>query len=356
MSTLAPTYPRSKASEPVAVSLGEQNSKSEEYVKCLFENYQSVSGTWSHGDIRRFLLDYLLPKHGYPLFAPDEVVNAALSELQLNHTADGVSWVEFKSYFLYLHQDPVADLFAAVSFLIPVQALVTNAIVITGLALDVDYTRDNIFFLLEPFGPVNKLYLQKDLGQALAILHALSTDAVETLNGAQFCARAIHVQKYEASISFPLLEAGKPKLHPWLSYSTSIFAKASVYIENFDKEHGFSTSVAAFDAKYGISETAKYAVDKTVEAAGKVDESLGISKTIAKTNEEFKISENVHKATGAVLSLPAVQSGLSFFSSFAASVSSTLHDINDDTKGKILEEKAKQPDQTPQPGSLPLSQ
>ena len=47
-------------------------------------------------DLRRFMMDYLLPRNQFPPFAPDAVVAAALTELQLNHSGDSISWIEFK--------------------------------------------------------------------------------------------------------------------------------------------------------------------------------------------------------------------------------------------------------------------
>ena len=73
---------------------------------------------------------------GMPAFVADQVVHAAVKEIQLTG-GTVISWVEFKSFFLYLHQQPFNDLLLALLTVIPVAELNARALHVSQLPTDI---------------------------------------------------------------------------------------------------------------------------------------------------------------------------------------------------------------------------
>jgi len=62
-------------------------------------------------DIRKLLFD-ILKANKYPLIVPDEILHCAMRELCLNdNNKTSISWIEFKSYFVFLQEKPLLELF-----------------------------------------------------------------------------------------------------------------------------------------------------------------------------------------------------------------------------------------------------
>jgi hypothetical protein len=101
----------------------------------LFDKYASSDDAWQLQDVRYFLIDFL-PAMGMPAFVADQVVHAAVKEIQLTG-GTVISWVEFKSFFLYLHQQPFNDLLLALLTVIPVAELNARALHVSQLPTDI---------------------------------------------------------------------------------------------------------------------------------------------------------------------------------------------------------------------------
>ena len=64
-------------------------------------------------DIRKLLLD-ILSAYEFPLVVPDEAINEVYNEICSNNERN-ISYVEFKTFFVFLHDDPLGKLFAIIT-------------------------------------------------------------------------------------------------------------------------------------------------------------------------------------------------------------------------------------------------
>eukprot|EP01084_Bolivina_argentea_P132562 233943_1 len=88
-----------------------QSSFDEQNAKKLFEFYTLDKNTQrlQPPDVRKLLLD-VLQSLEWPLVVPDESLNNVLHELCLNDEGS-ISWIEFKSFFVFLQDKPLYKLF-----------------------------------------------------------------------------------------------------------------------------------------------------------------------------------------------------------------------------------------------------
>merc|ERR1719445_518888 len=85
-------------------------SFNEQQAKQLFSLYALDQKTQrlQPPDVRKLLLD-ILGASDWPLVVPDESLDAVLHDLCLNDEGS-ISWIEFKSFFVFLHDRPLAKL------------------------------------------------------------------------------------------------------------------------------------------------------------------------------------------------------------------------------------------------------
>jgi len=98
-----------------AVKFLEQNYKekfNEEKAKQLFSLYKvdEKDDKLQPPDIRKLLFD-LLEARKFPLIVLDESLDEVINELCLDNKEGAISWVEFKSFFLFLEDTPLIKLF-----------------------------------------------------------------------------------------------------------------------------------------------------------------------------------------------------------------------------------------------------
>merc|ERR1719461_658000 len=87
----------------------------EKSAKQLFEYYTLDKNTQrlQPPDVRKLLLD-ILSASEWPLVVPDESLDAVLSELCLNDEGS-ISWIEFKSFFVFLQDKPIQKIFEIIT-------------------------------------------------------------------------------------------------------------------------------------------------------------------------------------------------------------------------------------------------
>jgi len=92
-----------------------QTSFDETSAKQLFEYYTLDKNTQrlQPPDVRKLLLDILFASE-WPLVVPDESLEAVLQELCLNDEGS-ISWIEFKSFFVFLQDRPLTKLFEIIT-------------------------------------------------------------------------------------------------------------------------------------------------------------------------------------------------------------------------------------------------
>lgn len=78
-------------------------------VQPLFKYYSLDGERLQPQDLRKLLLD-ILCAYDFPQIVPDESLNEVLNEICLNDEGN-ISFVEFKTFFVFLHDDPLGKLF-----------------------------------------------------------------------------------------------------------------------------------------------------------------------------------------------------------------------------------------------------
>lgn len=78
-------------------------------VEPLFKYYSLDGERLQPQDLRKLLLD-ILAAYDFPQVVPDESLNEVLNEICLNDEGN-ISFVEFKTFFVFLHDDPLGKLF-----------------------------------------------------------------------------------------------------------------------------------------------------------------------------------------------------------------------------------------------------
>eukprot|EP01083_Nonionella_stella_P043352 116941_1 len=92
-----------------------QSAFDEQNAKKLFEYYTLDKNTQrlQPPDVRKLLLD-ILSASEWPLVVPVESLDAILHELCLNDEGS-ISWIEFKSFFVFLQDKPLIKLFEIIT-------------------------------------------------------------------------------------------------------------------------------------------------------------------------------------------------------------------------------------------------
>eukprot|EP00485_Elphidium_margaritaceum_P003659 CAMPEP_0202702872 /NCGR_PEP_ID=MMETSP1385-20130828/15792_1 /ASSEMBLY_ACC=CAM_ASM_000861 /TAXON_ID=933848 /ORGANISM="Elphidium margaritaceum" /LENGTH=479 /DNA_ID=CAMNT_0049360609 /DNA_START=67 /DNA_END=1506 /DNA_ORIENTATION=+ len=101
----------------------------EQSAKSLFEFYTLDKQTQrlQPPDVRKLLLD-LLAAYEWPLVVPDESLDAVFHELCLNDEGS-ISWIEFKSFFVFLQDKPLTKLLEIVTKMFSKQQLCLSRLI-----------------------------------------------------------------------------------------------------------------------------------------------------------------------------------------------------------------------------------
>jgi len=88
---------------------GDKDPTDDNNVEPLFKYYSLDGERLQPQDLRKLLLD-ILAAYDFPQVVPDESLNEVLNEICLNDEGN-ISFVEFKTFFVFLHDDPLGKLF-----------------------------------------------------------------------------------------------------------------------------------------------------------------------------------------------------------------------------------------------------
>ncbi len=144
--------------------------------KRLFETYSTLDVSsnvlvLTRHHLRLLLLALFAASREYPPFAVDEAVTAVLNEIQLQRVGRSVSWIEFKSYCLYLHQTPLADLVhVAVAASPAPDAMRTRALYVERLPVDLEYAANDVVQWASVAGQMERIFWHQPTGQAVVLL------------------------------------------------------------------------------------------------------------------------------------------------------------------------------------------
>lgn len=316
---------------------------SEDHGRVIFERYDaSGSDTWSKADIRAFLLD-VQEAFDSPRVVPNEAIEGAVKEIKLDvDSQDTVTWVEFKSYILYLQSKPLHRLHEIVDDQVPSEA-VQNAVVVAGLASVA--TLESVLAEVSKAGPIAYAYfIGEPSPQVLVAFRTVEAQqAAVAMNGLVINGKKSAVHTLEEAKQFPLLVYKK-------DISAVSRGLASVYL-----------TAGSVDDKLKISQTVKSASSAVSAKAGQISQDLKlkekyenvsnqVSMATKSVDEKYKVSEKTSAATAKVsavarkvAAVPAVQQVTNAFGSLFNVVSNKLGAIRDETKEVIDEEEAKKP-------------
>jgi hypothetical protein len=295
-------------------------------------------------DVRLFLLSLLSACNQAP-FVSDEVVSAVISEIQLNRVSDAISWVEFKSFCLYLHQTPLADLLAVATAAAPIDTLRARALYCGPLPIDIEYKAEHVLEWAQAAGQVERLYFYGPTGQAVVLFTHVDqiANALQTLNGSSFLGSSVTVQPYANQI-FPDLAPPKHKLGPLADRAATLLAKGLVLASETDDQYHITQRLKEVDQEYKITDTASQAVKSTSAAIHDIDQKFAISHTVTSTaaalDEQYKISEKASAAKEAVLANPLVQSSVAALSGWGKSFTSSFSMFSSETQDRANEIKS----------------
>eukprot|EP00455_Lapot_gusevi_P025591 TRINITY_DN2698_c0_g1_i1.p1 TRINITY_DN2698_c0_g1~~TRINITY_DN2698_c0_g1_i1.p1 ORF type:complete len:356 (+),score=89.57 TRINITY_DN2698_c0_g1_i1:64-1131(+) len=327
-----------------------QSPPTEKSIREVFERHSSGNNEWTPADLRSFLME-LQRAFGYPPFVPDDAVSSALAEMQLNQAAGNLSWVEFKSFFLYLHQEPFQDLHRVASASISVEELRTRSVMITNLPTEGDLDTDGLVDLLSGAGQVTKIYLSQQTGQAVGVFAEHETvAAAAALSGRTFSGRELTIEPY-LNQPFPAHPDASRRVSPIISSISSVLAKGVIMVQSFEQKHQITEKVKSFDEEHKITETITSVGLAGVAAVKGIDEKYQVTSTISskarEVDERFNITQRVEQAKQSAMQIPTVQRGLSLLGSMASKFSLGVSELKEDTLKKV---RAQSGSDAPAPG------
>jgi len=309
---------------------------------------------------------------GTPRVVPEEALQEALKELQLNIDAPpGVTWVEFKSYLLFLQQAPLQTLHETVSKVVQPHSL-HCAVLLSSLPTQSDH--ESIFRHFSPCGRVARVWLFDDAnspgsaGPQALVVFADAAGAIEAVKlcGSNLAGRPIAVEPYRGQ-EFPTCHLTRKP-----SAVSAAVAKVYVGAKRLDEQAKISATVwqgvdsagtrlTAFVEEHKVKEKLKAASDSTNEQLKKADASLGVSQNLSAINEKFQLTGKAHRAReeakkvgDKVMSNRHVQAVSTFFSSVAGRVQQSLNEFVEDTRLAIADEQLRRRSESA-PASAPPS-
>lgn len=321
----------------------------EEQARAIFNRYDSNNKSqWNIHDLRLFLFDLRESFHEARVI-PDEVLIDVLKELQLK--LDGqdqpcVTWMDFKSYLMYLQQKPFHTINNTVDAIVPAEALL-HAVHVTSLPRDV--TRDHLLAIFTACGPVTRCFVNQDIApEALVCFYqADGATAALQLNGTQILSVPIKVKPYDRKLDFPhLLFKRKP------SALANNLAKVVITAQQVDERLHISDAVNKgaivvnqFVEDHKIKEKVKDLSERTSEKIKQVDDRLKISETVHNVDQRYQISETAQRAASVVLSNTHVQKATSALLDLTSRLGQRLTELKEDTNAVVAEQQAKKQQQ-----------
>ncbi|SPQ99206.1 EF-hand domain-containing protein [Plasmodiophora brassicae] len=246
------------------------------------------SDTWDQEDLRRFLVELRVAFDCEPV-VPDECVEAALRELQLDANEQGrISKMEWKSFFLYLLDSPLVHLESTAFRSLPrttggplFPPDHTVVVTITSDNNVSSITKSSLQSALkQSAGEPASSFQFAQCGNTIAALAVFETPgSVENvlqkkLDGIDV--DRVVLSRYESGSVFPSWAV--PATSSPSNKNPGLVAKALASTVLFGTL--VTSQAKALDERMGISTTAKSAINATTKAVTETDEKLGISRSV----------------------------------------------------------------------------
>eukprot|EP01083_Nonionella_stella_P015845 44348_1 len=371
---------------------------SEIEARTLFDRYSENKESLSRPELVRLLMD-VQQAFGFPPCVPNESTDTVLSELVLNVESSGsVSWIEFKSFCVYLQQSPIQHLHDQVISVFSLRdlnhaVLVSFSTMVTGPGAadvegansvpDTDSVREVLSAEFGEEGEVNQVFVHfhaehKVVEAMIVFEREESIDKALAKNGAAV------VQGFECRVirydcqRFP--SSRVPGKH---SKAASVIAKGVLAAKVFDSKHNvtgkvsdvgqaMSSSIKNLDESMRISETAQNIGHVVSQGAKDFNEkhqlSVRASQTASQINQSLHISETagivgegVRSSVAAFKQTSVFQSGWGMLRSLSTSVSAAVSEMGTavtDVKEETMEIVDSQAPRSPvgsEPGSSPVA-
>jgi len=361
-----PQKNENKEKEINPIKFLEQNFKekfNEEKAKQLFNLYKvdEKDDKLQPPDIRKLLLD-LLEARKYPLIVPDESLDEVINELCLDNKEGAISWVEFKSFFLFLEDTPLIKLFQLTTRIFDQQNIDNcRHITLTPLQsidepnFDRQLYKDVIIKLLPEATNVFIYFLGGGSLLALVLgtfkdqlIQIIKQDNIN-INNILYAAEIRSFDKLK-DIFPPIQRSGGVK-----SKVARKIADTYVVAKNWDEQNlkigkkmndltkKMKESAKEMDDKYKIQEKMNHISKSVVESVKDFDEKHQISRRLSakakNIDEQYKISQKVHETFDNIKKNEKVQSVSVKVSKMVADSKQALDDITKETSQLVSEKE-----------------
>lgn len=319
----------------------------EEETKTLFEAFVTGSSEWIGREELRDLLTVLMVCFDLPPFAPDECLDRVIQELQIDaERPDKVSWQDFKSYFVYLVQKPLAQLHKVSMEALSEKGIqgFDNAVFVSGIPFEVStesFTEQ--FQNITGHGSISCAFLapsKNTTNTAVVFLNDKPSrqSAIEASPSTLF-EHQIHIEPYLQQ-RFPEIARapnGAVKAIASILASTAKFGKSAG--STIDNKFHMSKALQNFDEQHQISWTAARIGRDTSEAISDFDRRLKISQTLKGLGSHADEKLGLSQKWEGFMSNANVQSSLNVWGSFVSSVSDSISQIRLETSNILNEGK-----------------
>jgi len=345
---------------------------------CLGKDTNELNPT----DVRYLLFDLLravnesnIIKNNikYPLFVPDECLNIVFKELCLQDKQT-ISWIEFKSFFVFLQDKPLFKLFQLITGLYELNEF-NNAKLISIVKKPFNDQNDtyknsdelqNKEYSIEIWQGIIKnnvlptcknVYVYKNASFDITGLCLGIIDDDNDINNNEDKKAEIEIDnvKYECILS---VFDYKTDIFPRIFRSGGIKSKVArklansiVYAKEWDDAHfkisqktnklfkQVSNGIINFDNEYKITENIKNQVNKVKQSESLKKVSNTISDYSQKIDQKLKISQKVEYVSNKINENESVQKIKSNVKTFAEQTKKNFNDITNETKQNIIQKE-----------------
>lgn len=318
--------------------------KTEDRIRVIFYRYaQPNESVWLMNDVRLFLFD-LEESFGLARVIPDEALVEVAHELQISSQSSNsavVTWLDFKSYMLYIQTNPLQSLHNIILRSVP-KDCVAHAVHITSLPNNI--TKEHILAIFSPCGPVAKCYINQDSAPEALLCFNASDGAAAALQmtGVRILNTPVQVKPYIGQDFPSLIYKRKP------SFIAKSLAKVIVTAQNIDEHLHIVDRVKQGAEKVEHLAEEYKVVERTVGVARKVDETLKLSATANHINQRYQITNTAYNKYEQVRDNQHVQKVTNVIGGITSMVFQKVSELKEDTNAVVAEHNSKQQHQTNQ--------
>jgi hypothetical protein len=337
------------------------HGSTEESARKVFELYcVDEKDVLQAPDVRKLLFD-ILEAFGWPLVVPDESLDVVFEEISINDKSS-ITWVEFKSFFVFLQDKPLHTLLQ----------LVTKGISKEELSVSRLVTIDPIEAIENPSfeRPLFQHAVEKMLGDKTTsvYIYFLGAGSVLALGLGKFDVvqseirnEQIQIGDYTYNVKINDFDARRdvfPPIQRSAGFSSKVARKiADTYVvgKQWDERHlkiGQRTADLAklakekwqeFDDKYKVQQKVDSASKTTVDAVRAFDEKHQISRRLSETakslDEKYEISSKVQTQVDKIKSNEQVQKVSTKVSEIVKTGLDTFDQISKETQQLVNEQE-----------------